>query len=148
MHFSTRFLAALLLVLAVTVFAQNATTTKAPTTTATPVISCKRNSQCPKTSFCQQKQRICVAKYQSNSTCNFDGECQTDKCQERVCRRLCKVDGDCSSTREYCTLTKYCLAKRCGACLFNAQCANNNCRFFSCASSTCAASLAALQKKA
>ena len=134
--------------------ATNTTTTvavkpvAANVTTKAPIAICRAQSRCPKTHFCNLKQRVCMPKYALNSTCSHNYECSGNKCHDKKCRQPCDSDKGCSLAKEYCTISKYCLTKHCGRCVRNAQCANNNCRFFHCASSTCPAALSNLLKKA
>lgn len=114
----------------------------------TTIISCQSQSRCPSTHFCNLRQRVCVTKFSAGSICSNDVECLSDKCFEKICRRSCSNDNECSLTKEYCTtFTKYCQEKHCGLCTRNVQCANNRCGFLHCVSTNCSSALIELQKK-
>ncbi|CAF2155894.1 unnamed protein product [Rotaria magnacalcarata] len=111
------------------------------------VSTCTKQAQCPTTHFCNNKQRICMLKYAVNSSCEHDLECDGEKCFYDICRQLCVSDSDCSLTKEYCSISKYCTAKYCGMCLRDAHCANNRCHFFHCTSTDCTTALEAINKQ-
>lgn len=145
MYFSLTHPILLLVLLPITLYAANITTTTT-TTAAAPIRTCTTATHCPSTYYCNTKQHVCQVKRSVNSTCDASTECASGKCHDKICRKVCQSDNDCSLTKEYCTIRKYCQAKHCSACIRNAQCANNHCRLFHCASDTCKTALAALQK--
>ncbi|CAF0902426.1 unnamed protein product [Rotaria sordida] len=112
-----------------------------------PSITCCKQAQCSSTHFCNIRQRVCMLKYAVNSTCERDLECSDGKCYDYICRQSCESDDDCSLTKEYCTVNKYCNAKYCGMCLRDAQCANNLCEYFHCTSDDCTRALDILFKQ-
>ncbi|UJR09695.1 hypothetical protein I4U23_013927 [Adineta vaga] len=138
MYFQSILLAILLVFFTTNLYALN--------TTRVPIVNCTRQSQCTKTQFCNTKQRVCLLKYSLNTTCQSDNECVSDKCHDKMCRQSCRSDSNCSTTKEYCTISRYCAMKHCGACARNAQCANNHCSFFRCVESNCTATLTKLKK--
>ncbi|CAF1093297.1 unnamed protein product [Rotaria sp. Silwood1] len=114
----------------------------------TPIITCIKQAHCPTiTHFCNIRRRICMLKYSVNSTCERDLECYDGKCYDNICRQSCNSDDDCSLTKEYCTISKYCNTKYCGICTRDAQCANNRCKIFHCTSIDCTTVLDTLFKQ-
>jgi hypothetical protein len=85
-------------------------------------------------------------KYSLKSTCQEDIQCVGGKCYGNICRQPYQSDKECSLTKEYCTVTKYCDMKKCGTCGRNAQCANNICRVLYCLKGNCNTALNALKK--
>ncbi|CAF0981856.1 unnamed protein product [Adineta ricciae] len=122
------------------------TATGTKTTIKSSLSNCTKQSQCAKTHFCNTKLRVCSLKLSLNSTCSQDKECSSNKCHDKLCRQSCSQDKECSIDREYCTISRYCAKKHCGACMRNAQCANNKCHFFRCSTDSCIAKLSALKK--
>jgi hypothetical protein len=141
MYFPLTQFAILLVIFSTTLYALDATTTKAP------ILHCKNQKQCPSTYFCNLKQSVCLHKYVVNNACQNSIECLNGVCINGICRQSCNTDNDCPRTTEFCSSVKYCVPKHCRGCTRNAQCANNYCLRARCEISTCTSALNALRKK-
>lgn len=118
-----------------------------PNTIKTATITCRKNTQCPNTHYCNLKHRLCILKQSVNGTCSSNQECLSDKCYGSICRQGCNSDNNCSLTKEYCTQNKYCARKHCKFCWRNAECANNYCRSNVCEKTNCSTVLNNLFKQ-
>ena len=116
-------------------------------TTRSSIIYCTNYGQCPSTHYCNTQQRVCVIKRSVAGLCTHDIECSSKKCHENICRRTCKVDADCSLTKEYCSNKNFCSSKHCSFCTRDVQCVNNRCQLFHCKQENCLVALATLQRQ-